>query len=482
MAMLLEEVEQLIRPGYAPMETGYYPLPTGQMYVAALVPMPGCMSHWVDWWFGTYLKDSKTFKEWDPETHLTFKWDKKWRPGQYIGASHYGEYLLGGRIHRFRFVYDDPARYFDTSKFAEAKVGTVICGEAFLPDGTPDGRIIHVVRDKSSGCEMRTRLWLNRATDEIAMLHIEHCVSKMGMLGDLLRRIRGEEMGMKTRLNVNCKICHSEHVVKNGTSKGVQNWLCRDCGYSFVNYSTWPKMRYPIPIVANAVYNYYSGVSMSQICQTIEQETGYLPSTSTVHEWVKKLTIIALDVARKYQPRVSDRWAVDEIQIRYKEKRWWLIYLIDTETRFILSATIFRTRDRWDIKSLLVSASEKAGKAPVEIMTNGHSEYFEAIRLAYGADAPKADSSSNELWENALLSWCDTLKASLRLGDGENVLKSARILLQGFVLHYNYMRINGFLGGTPAQAAIIDCPFRSWLEIIKGYRDNVELSLMLVNK
>ena len=50
--MLMEEVHQLLDPGYLPIETGYYRLPNGQMHIAALTRMPGCKGKMVDWWFG----------------------------------------------------------------------------------------------------------------------------------------------------------------------------------------------------------------------------------------------------------------------------------------------------------------------------------------------------------------------------------------------------------------------------------------------
>ena len=77
--------------------------------------MPGCRGKWIDWWFSTGLRDTEAYKKWYPETHVFYQWDKKWKPGRYIGASYYGEVLTEGEIHKFNFIYDDPAKYFNTS-------------------------------------------------------------------------------------------------------------------------------------------------------------------------------------------------------------------------------------------------------------------------------------------------------------------------------------------------------------------------------
>ena len=193
--MLLEEVNQLLEPGYLPLETGYCRLPNGQMYVAVLTRMPGSKGKMVEWWFGAHLRDTETYKEWDPKAHLFFKWDEKWRPGHYIGASHYGEELMAGEVLRFTVKFDDPTRFLDTSRFKEARVGAVICGEGFLPDGTPDGRVIHLVRDTEYGAEMRSRFWIYKGTEEMGRGHMEHCISEMGYLADFLPELYAREHG-----------------------------------------------------------------------------------------------------------------------------------------------------------------------------------------------------------------------------------------------------------------------------------------------
>ncbi len=195
--MLIEEVNQLLTPGYMPIETGYHRLPNGQMYIAVLTRMPGCKGKMVEWFFGTYLRDTETYKQWDPKAHLFFEWDEKWKPGQYIGASHYGEEFLAGEVLKFRVKFDDPAKFFDTSKFKEAKVGGVICGEGFLADGTPDGRVIHLARDTDYGCEMRSRFWIYKGTEAIGKGHMEHCISEMGNLADFLPSVYTREHDSK---------------------------------------------------------------------------------------------------------------------------------------------------------------------------------------------------------------------------------------------------------------------------------------------
>ena len=77
--MLIEEMNQLLEPGYQSTETGYFRLPNGQMHVRVLTRMPRCKGKMVDWWFG-YLDGTEKYKMWDPKSHLSLEWDEHWSP------------------------------------------------------------------------------------------------------------------------------------------------------------------------------------------------------------------------------------------------------------------------------------------------------------------------------------------------------------------------------------------------------------------
>jgi len=69
-----------------------------------------------------------------------------------------------------------------------------------------------------------------------------------------------------------CKFCQSTNVVKNGKRNGTQYYLCRNCGRGFVYNKGLPRMRYPVDIVADGVYEYYAGESLNKITEGIRQK------------------------------------------------------------------------------------------------------------------------------------------------------------------------------------------------------------------
>jgi len=291
--MLLEEVNQLLKPGYLPMETGYCRLPNGQMYVAALTRMEGCKGKWVDWWFKSHFVNTETPKAQHPKTHLSDHHDVKREPEQYIGIRNHLKFLFFERLNKSCFVIDDPAKFFNTSLFSKARVSAAICGEIVLPDKTPGERVIYLVRDTDDGCEMRSRFWIYNGTEEIAAKRMEHCLADMNVLADFLKIHIEQSQKTVNKSNVMCKFCHSSELIKNGVRKNTQYWRCKNCGHSFVNNLALPRMKYPFDVITSAVNDHHDGKPLNDIRRNIEREFGILPSYSTLYRWEKRLTELA---------------------------------------------------------------------------------------------------------------------------------------------------------------------------------------------
>src|SRR4030043_1969245 len=88
------------------------------------------------------------------------------------------------------------------------------------------------------------------------------------------------------RANGRCKFCDSSRVVKNGTRKGTQYWLCKNCGRGFVDNQALPKMKFAMDTVASAVNQYYSGVSLKEIRDHIDKDSNIRPDYSAIYDWI----------------------------------------------------------------------------------------------------------------------------------------------------------------------------------------------------
>ena len=99
---------------------------------------------------------------------------------------------------KIRMRFHDPSEFnFDTSRFKEANVGAVICGNASDLDGNPTSRVIHFVRDTDYGCEMRSLFWRFKAPDMAGAATLAHCIAENAHLAYFLPDLYAKETAGK---------------------------------------------------------------------------------------------------------------------------------------------------------------------------------------------------------------------------------------------------------------------------------------------
>jgi len=183
--VLFEEVNQLLEPGYMPIETGYYRLSNGHMHVAVLTRMPGSKGKMVDWWFEYHL-DSAVHQMWHSRPPKILKSEKRTKHGPYIGTNHIILKDSGEGDIRFRVHFHDPLEFLDLSRFETSYAGAVICANIYDFEKVPLGRTIHFIRDTDFGCELRSRFWLFQGSEIEGRHLMQHCIEQMGDLADFL--------------------------------------------------------------------------------------------------------------------------------------------------------------------------------------------------------------------------------------------------------------------------------------------------------
>jgi transposase-like protein len=270
--MLFESINQLLEPGYSQMETGYCRLPDGSMFVAVLTDMIGCKSRWLQWYFRHNMLTNKN----SPKHSL-----------------HQGLFVLDKQVFENKFIPVEPTTLFEPSRLKASGVLVFVCGNSYFRDGTLASHAVRLVRNTMFGCEMRSRFWLYKCSEEKARIRMEHCIFDMVSLAYSLR-IEIENFKSNNPLyNTICKNCYSDDVVKSGQRKGGQYWLCKSCGHHFINNSALARMQYPLNIMTRAVNDYTSGKSLNNIREELLKEFDSAPSTSTIHGWIHKLTQLA---------------------------------------------------------------------------------------------------------------------------------------------------------------------------------------------
>jgi len=233
-------------------------------------------------------------------------------------------------------------------------------------------------------------------------------------------------------------------------------------------------MRYAMDIVADAVYDYYAGVSLNKIRDGIFQKAKLKPADSAIYGWVKRLTRIALAEAKSQTPKAGDKWLADECVLKLKDgKKYWLINVIDYDTRFLLASRLFSSRGIKEICLTFKTAKDKAKKSPKLMLTDGLKSYLDGCERVFGSATKHIVTTpfeKKELSTNIIERWHGTLKDRLKPMRGMDKSETQQLILEGFVFNYNYLRPHESLNDSPPAevAKITMFPYTSWLDVIRS--------------
>lgn len=277
---------------------------------------------------------------------------------------------------------------------------------------------------------------------------------------------------------VTCKFCGSKNVVKDGVRNGVQYYWCKACERKFAGNQALPGMRVPPDRIATALSLFYEGLSLQEIGRSVAQiYSDSQPSTSTVYEWVSRFTQEAIVKAKGYKAHTGTTWAADETVLdvaggRTKlgaENTVWFWDVIDEQTRFLLASHLSWRRTIQDARILFIQAAERATVTPKYIVTDKLRAYIDGIERVFGADTVhiQSEGMASETHNNVIERFHGTLKQRTKVMRGMKNRDTARLVLDGWLIHYNYFRPHeGLVGQTPAEAANIAFPYKNWKDVV----------------
>jgi transposase-like protein len=277
-----------------------------------------------------------------------------------------------------------------------------------------------------------------------------------------------------------CKYCGSKNLWLYGKYKESQRFYCRDCKRKFAGNFALPKMRSPVNNVGDALQSYFSGMSLNEVKQNMEQQYDYSPSVSTIYRWLDRFIEQARYKVRDTKPNVGDVWIADETLIKINRKKYWLFDCIDAKTRFLLASHLSPNRGTREARTLMEKASERADKTPKVVMTDKLAAYLDGIELAFGADAEHRHGSPFDVRTNTNLieRFQGTLKDRTKVLRGLKKPETAKKFIEGWLIHYNYFRPHISLKGrTPAQRAGIILSANDWLDVVRQPPDTATIEI-----
>lgn len=194
--MNLDNVRDLLEPGYLQHETGLAHCANGEGSIAVWTAWPGTSPEMIDWWFGWHIAKTERYKLWHPQAHYYTqpKYDLSDVPGlddreRYVGNTSWVDEYIGPFNSRLAIKFHDPATIgLDRNSLEAAGYGTVVYATSHLSDDdSARGQLIHAVRRTPWGSEMRSRFIQPPGVVEfIGAALLDHCYTEMTHLASFL--------------------------------------------------------------------------------------------------------------------------------------------------------------------------------------------------------------------------------------------------------------------------------------------------------
>ena len=270
-----------------------------------------------------------------------------------------------------------------------------------------------------------------------------------------------------------CKYCQSENVVKHGKANNKQRYLCKDCGHKFIEGSDFPRMRNESCIISSSIDLYFEGLSVRKIQTQIEKLYGVHVSQVTVMNWTMKYSTLVSKYVETLNPQLLGVYHVDETAIKCKGVQKWFWEIIDEQTKFLVAGHLSASRTTEDAVRLFEKSIKVAKRKPVSIYcdglpayVDGYNKVFRTMRKDTRPELIRSVGIRNIHNQNAVERLHSTLIDRLKPTRGLKGEETVRTLLEGWVVHYNYVRKHQTLKMTPAQASGINMK-NDWHLLVK---------------
>lgn len=260
---------------------------------------------------------------------------------------------------------------------------------------------------------------------------------------------------------MDCKYCQSTNTVKHGKANGKQRYLCKDCGHKFFESSDFPRMRTKSRIISSSIDLYFEGLSVRKIQIQIEKLYGVSVSQVSIWKWITKYSNLVKNFVTTLKPELSGLWHEDETVIPCEGRDVWFWEMIDENTKFLVASHLSGTRTFDDTVTVFQKGLEQSKVRPKAVFVDGSFVYNSAFNKVFytmrkdtrpelvqrvGINARKTNNIVERLH--------GTLKDRVKPMRGLKDFESTKSILEGYTVHYNFVRPHQSLKGkTPAQAA-----------------------------
>jgi transposase-like protein len=220
------------------------------------------------------------------------------------------------------------------------------------------------------------------------------------------------------------------------------------------------RMRHSIHLIISVLTLFFIGKNSTRnISLMLYQLYNIKVSHVTIADWCKKFAPIFDSISLKLIPTMdfnSDEWHADETVVKIAGKKYYIWFIIDSETRFVLGFHLSPYRSSPQAHSLFNHVAHMGN--PSAIVSDRYSAYNIPAKCYFPtAKHIRVESFKDDISNNLIEAFNNRFKAWYKTKRGFNSFASANATISVFVFFFNFIRPHSGLDNlTPAQVAGCD--------------------------
>lgn len=278
-----------------------------------------------------------------------------------------------------------------------------------------------------------------------------------------------------------CPKCKNADIIKwgfrfNHTTK-KRRYLCKKCGFTFTMDDGFWRAKKKREMIAACLDLYMNGMSLRKVSSHTKQFSDDGVSHSAVMKWLRKYSKMAQPFTESLPILTCGVYHADELFVKCKGDINYYWDLIDRETRFLVATNYSTERDLEAAKKLFERAKKRASK-PNIVVTDGLPAYVHTVYRGWykntytdGEMVTHVRITERHDYRNNIIERIQgTIRERVKVMRGFHNPKSAELILNLFVIWYNFLRVHQGIGMTPAEKAGVELNLGKdkWLNLIYG--------------
>ncbi len=232
---------------------------------------------------------------------------------------------------------------------------------------------------------------------------------------------------------------------------------------------------------------FFRGISTRKVQEHLQAFYPHNADNSTIYRWVVKYSNHISLFTDTLKPMLGAEVQVDEVEFHRRKNpkahegtaQNWLIDSVDPKTRFAVASNYVESRSTEEIGTVLKSIKAKAERRVKIVTTDGFLAYRNVVNQTFGYSLKfgrytvfhnVVNASQGEGFNYPIERLHNNIRARTKTMRGfHGSVESARAILKGIEIYYNYITKHQGINKTPSEEAKINLNLggNKWLSLLE---------------